>query len=200
MIPHTLIALVPWMMAHGYLLYFVAAVIEGSLVTTAAGVVAGLGFFNIYFVILISIAGDLVGDITYYVIGKYSHNILNSKFFKFFGLHSDKLKEMEDILHIHTTKALVLIKLSPLIGPPGLICVGAVKIRFKKFLKTITIISTIKALLFSAIGFYSAKSYLGLSRFLNHSGYAIAGLVLIVVLIQFLYRKAAKKLSKKLEQ
>ena len=200
MIPHTLTELVPWIITHGYLLFFIAAIIEGSLVSTAAGIVAGLGFFNIFFVILIAVAGDLVGDLAYYFIGRYSSNILNSKFFKFFGLHSEKLEEMKKILHIHTNKALVLIKLSPLIGPPGLICVGAVRIPFKKYFKTTLIISTVKAVLFSVIGFYSAKSYLSISKALSHTSYTIIGFILFIVIIHLLYRKAVRKLSQKLEE
>lgn len=200
MIPHTLTGLVPWIMLHGYTLFFIATVIEGALVTTAAGVVAGLGYFNIFAVIGISIAGDLVGDIAYYFIGRFSENIIHSKFFRFFGFHEERVEEMKKLLHTHTAKALLLIKLSPLIGPPGLISVGAVNVPFRKFLKMTVIISACKAVFFGLVGYFSAQSYVHISKAISHGQYLFIGLILFLVLVQVLYKKAAKRLTKKLEE
>jgi membrane protein DedA with SNARE-associated domain len=199
-IPHTLAGLVPWIIANGYWLFFIAAVIEGSLVTTAAGVVAGLGFFNIFLVFLVSMVADLVGDFIYYFIGRSSRNVLHSKFFRFFGMNAERIKELERIIHTHTTKALLLIKLSPLIGPPGLISVGAVRVPLRKFFKTTLAITACKAVFFGLLGFLSAKSYLGISKFLSHGSYVIIAIAAIVIFIHILYRRFTKRLTDTLEQ
>ena len=197
-VPSTLASLVPWIVGHGYLLFFIAAIIEGSLVTTAAGVVAGLGFFNVFLVMLISTGGDFVGEVVYYAIGRYSHRMLHSKFFRFLGLHDKRIEEMKTLLHKHTNKALLFIKLSPLIGPPGLIAVGTAKVPFKKYLKSTTLISMGKAVFFTLLGFFCAKSYLQISAAVSHGQYFIFALILLVIIVNILYRKGTLRLSKKL--
>jgi membrane protein DedA with SNARE-associated domain len=199
-IPHTLAGLVPWIIANGYWLFFIAAVIEGSLVTTAAGVAAGLGYFNLPLVILISIAGDLVGDLTYYFIGRSSQKILHSKFFRFFGMTPERVEDLERLIHAHTGKSLILIKLSPLIGPPGLITVGAVRVPLRKFFKITLAITAVKAVVFGLLGFVSAKSYLGISKFFNHGAYVIGVIVIVIVTVHILYRRFTKRLADRLQQ
>lgn len=197
MIPHTLAGLVPWVTANGYLLFFIATILEGALVTTAAGVVAGLGSFNLFYVVLISIAGDAVGDVVYYLIGRSSHKILYSRFFRFLGANTARVKEFERLIHAHTNKALVFIKLSPLVGPLGLISVGTVRVPFQKFIKTALVITVIKSLFFGLLGFFSAKSYLEINNLINHGPYIIGIIVLIIIAINILYRRFVSDLAGK---
>lgn len=199
-IPHTLAGLVPWVITNGYWLFFIAAVIEGSLVTTAAGVAAGLGYFSLPLVMLISVAGDLVGDLVYYFIGRSSQTILHSRFFRFFGMTPERVEDLERLIHTHTGKSLILIKLSPLIGPPGLITVGAVRVPFLKFLKITLAITATKAIFFGLLGFVSVKSYLGISKFFSHGSYVIGAIVLMIAIVHLLYRRYTKRLAVTLEK
>jgi len=57
MLALTFTDLVSWIIAHGYFIFFFTALVEGPLVTTAAGVAAALGYYNIIIIVLIAIAG-----------------------------------------------------------------------------------------------------------------------------------------------
>jgi membrane protein DedA with SNARE-associated domain len=191
----TLALLVPWVIAHGYAIFFLAALIEGSLVSTAAGVAAALGFFNVFIIIFISICGDVFADVFYYWIGHRSANVLNSKFFRYIGVTEEKVKKVKDLLHTHVNKSLLLIKLSPFMGPPGLLIVGAVHVPFKKFFKSILIISIIKAFFFVLLGYFSGFAYLQLSKVIANTQSVII-IIAIILVIYFLYKKISADITK----
>ena len=61
-----------WVIAHGYPLMFVAMLIEGPIVTAAATFAVVFGYFNISMIFVLSILGDIVADVIYYIIGYFS--------------------------------------------------------------------------------------------------------------------------------
>ena len=195
----TIATLVPWLIAHGYAVFFIAALIEGSLVSTAAGVVAALGFFNIFTVIFISLMGDVVGDLIYYGIGYKIKNSLNSKFLKYLGVTEERVQKTRELLHTHVNKSLILIKLSPFLGPPGLLIVGAVHVPFKKYFKTIVTISLIKALFFSLLGYFSGVAYLTLSKTVSSAERIIVPITIFIFLVYFLYKLITDRIVKKFQ-
>ncbi len=197
---HTLAFLVPWIIAHGYFLFFVLALIEGSLVSTAAGVVAGLGYFNIFIVIAISISGDIVADVIYFAIGHYGRSIKKNRFTSWIGLSERRIEGVSKFLHSNTRKSLLFIKLSPLVGPPGLIATGALGVPFKKFFKIILIISVIKGFFFSILGFLSARTYIELSKFIAHNTYILLVISGCIITIYILYKKFTTNLADKFKQ
>ena len=195
----TFIALVPWIIAHGYFLFLIAATIEGSLVTTAAGVACALGYYNIFIIILLSVLGDVIGDLVYYFIGYHSRRVLVSPFFKRFGLTDERITKIEGRLHRNTYNTLILIKLSPLIGPPGLILVGASHIPFKKFFKAALVVTLPKCLFFALIGFFAGNAYIELSKKVETHQYVFFLIGGFLLGVYFLYQYFAKRAAKKLE-
>lgn len=192
----SLAILVPWVIAHGYAIFFLAALIEGSMVSTAAGVASALGYFNIFIIIILSILGDVVADVLYYVIGYKSRNVLNSNFFRYIGVTELRINKVKNLLHTHVNKSLILIKLSPFMGPPGLLIVGAVNVPFKKYFKAILIISVFKALFFTLLGFFSGFVYLRLSKIITNTQ-SILWVLIFIILVYFLYGEITSKTTEK---
>jgi membrane protein DedA with SNARE-associated domain len=59
-----------FLIAYGGAVILPLAVIEGPLVTVMTGVLSSEGYFSWYGVLCLLIAGDLVGDLLYYAIGR----------------------------------------------------------------------------------------------------------------------------------
>lgn len=196
---NTLALLVPWIIAHGYFIFFFTALIEGPLISTAAGVAVSLGYFNIFAILALSMFGNLFADLLFYGIGYKSKKIVNSTFFKYMGITEAHVERVSKLLHSHTTKSLVFIKLSPFMAPPGLIIVGLVHIPFRKFFKAVLIISTIQAFFFVLLGFFSGFAYLGLSKIIAHTQSIILTIIFVASVI-FLYRKITNSVTKELEK
>lgn len=108
---NTLASLVPWIIAHGYIIFFLVALIEGPLISMAAGVALALGHFNIVIIIILSMFGNLFADILFYSIGHYSRNIFKSNIFKRIGITESYVLRVKELLHTHTKKSLLFIKL-----------------------------------------------------------------------------------------
>ncbi len=187
-----------WVIAHGYLLFFVACFIEGPIVTTAAGVAVALGYFNIFFIIGVSVLGDLAADCVYYAIGYFGGAHLISRYGSKMGLTPVRVEKMTNLLHGHLNKTMVLVKVSPLIPIPGLILIGSVRAPIKKFVRASLLITLPKSILFAMLGFYFAKAYQQLGGLIKNSEYALFGIVIVFFLIYFAYNKFASSVTKEL--
>ena len=195
----TLTALVPWIISHGYFLFFIACIIEGPIVTAAAGVTAALGYYNIIIIILISIAGDLVADTIYYCIGYYSRGLLIERYGHHFGATKERMEKIGKMVHKHFKKTMLIIKLSPIIPVPGLIAIGASKAPLRKFIQMSLLVTVPRSIFFALLGFYSGKTYIYLTDTITSSSYAAGGIILVVVIIYFVYKAINSQITKKVE-
>jgi membrane protein DedA with SNARE-associated domain len=192
----TLTALVPWVIAHGYFIFYVAAVIEGTLVTTAAGIASGFGYFNIVIIILIAIAGDLTADVVYYFIGYHSRSLILERYGHHFGVTKERLEKISGMVHKNFGKTMFIIKISPFIPIPGLIAIGASRVSLRKFIEMSLLITAPKAIFFALLGFYSGKTYIYLTDTINNGYYAAGGLILVIFIIYFTYQKITSRVTK----
>ena len=192
--------LVPWIVSHGYFIFLIIAIIEGPIVTVAAGIAAALGYLNIFIIIFLAIAGDVGGDILYYGLGKMLHNFIRSPFFKYIGFTDEKFTKVESLLHKNIWKTVFIVKMSPLIGPVGLVMIGAVKAPFKKFFETALYVGVPKSIFFALVGFYAGQVYIDLSQKLVNKEHTIAGIIIVIGVIYVTYRKVAEIIARRLER
>jgi len=193
-------SLVPWVINHGYLLFFIVAVIEGPLVTAAGGVAAALGYYNIYLIILLAVAGDVGGDFFYYSIGALSNKSIKSGRLNFLGITRKRVEYVEKLLHKRTGRAVLIVKLTPVLGPIGLLILGAVKAPFKKLIKVALSVAIPKSAIYALLGFYSAAAYVYLDRTISRGQNALLAVAAIALLIYLLVQKITALMAKKLEE
>ncbi|MFA5936607.1 MAG: VTT domain-containing protein [Candidatus Paceibacterota bacterium] len=192
----TLTALVPWVIAHGYFIFFIIAVIEGTLITVAAGIAAGLGHFNIIIIILIAIAGDLTADVVYYFLGYHSRILILERYGHHFGITKERIEKIGTMVHQHFKKTMLVVKLSPFIPVPGLIAIGASHIPIRKFIGMSLLITAPKSIFFALLGFYSGKTYIYLSNSITNGTYIVGGIILFIAVIYLVYQKITSKITK----
>lgn len=190
---------VTWIGAHGYLLLFLALLIEGPVVTAAASFLAALGQLNIVAVFFLAILGDLGADILYYAIGYFTRLFLVERFGYLAGMTKERVKIIQDHLERHAGKTILAIKLAPLIPGPGLAVVGASHYSPKKFAAISALITLPKVIFFMIVGYYFGSLYDRLERYLNYGGYLIVLAIIAIFTLRYLYGKLAKKISKNIE-
>lgn len=200
--PHStdLAILVPWVINHGYLIFTIFAIIEGPLITIAAGVASSLGYFNIFIILALALVGDIGGDFFYYGIGYVSHNVIHSPFFRFLGLNEKWIEKVQKLLHNHTTRAVILIKISPVIGPLGIITIGATRIKFRKFIKSALYVAIPKSLFFALLGYYSGQTYLELNKVIAKGQDAAPWIIIFLLIIYIIYTMIMKRVAKEIEE
>ncbi|HHH53119.1 MAG TPA: hypothetical protein ENK91_05635, partial [Bacteroidetes bacterium] len=174
------------------------AFIEGPFITLAGGIAAALGYYDILIILGLAIIGDVGGDALYYAIGSYNNKILKSKFFRLIGINDTKISKIETLVHGHIRKAVLLVKLSPVLGPVGQIVIGTTRADFTKFFTTSFVLGTIKTSFFALLGFYSVKTYINIDKTIANTQYSILGILIFSTLIYFLYKRFKTLILKKI--
>jgi len=187
---------VQWVVQNGYLLFFIAMVIEGPIVTAAGAFAAALGFFDIWTITVLSILANLIPDLIYYAIGYWGREQLVLKYGHRVGLTKARLAVAEKLIEKHAGKSLIAIKLIPLLATPGLIAAGIARMDVKKFALWSIAITVPSSALYLVLGYYFGAVYGPIDHYLHIGGYLIAGAIVVVVFVIYLQRKYSRRLIK----
>lgn len=188
-----------WVKSAGYFLMFIAMVIEGPVITSAAAFAAALGYFNIFIIFLLSIAGDLVGDYIYYGVGYFGRVKFVEKYGHRIGLTEQRLKHMERLIKEHPKKTLAAIKLAPLLPAPGLMMIGAVRMPVRRYTWITFIVALPKTIIFMALGYYFGAAYDHFAQILQNGEYFILAAIALTVIVFYGYKKLSGVISTRLE-
>lgn len=188
-----------WARGAGYFLMFIAMVVEGPVITSAAAFGAALGYFNIFIVFLLSIAGDLVGDFIYYGVGYFGRVRFVEKYGHKVGLTEKRLKHMERLIKTHPKKTLTAIKLAPMLPAPGLMMIGATRMPFGKYTWMTLLVALPKTILFMLLGYYFGSTYDRFSALFQNGEYFILAAIAGTVVIFYGYKQLSARLATRLE-
>jgi membrane protein DedA with SNARE-associated domain len=179
-----------------YSVIFLLFILEGPILNYVAAFAASLGAFNVFIILGLAIAGNVIGDVIYYYVGKFGkHALAKKRITKM--LESNKIKKIEDRLKTWPGRTLAIIKLVPPLTPPGLLLAGVVNMPFKKYLMYSIIISAISCTFFTLLGYFSGKFFYLIYSQIKYWPY-VAGITIALILIGwFIVRYVNKKLSKK---
>lgn len=182
-----------WVIHNGYPLMFLAMCIEGPTVTAAATFAASLGYFNPYFVFILSILGDVLPDMIYYSIGRWGSFGFVEKFGHKFGLTDARIEKLEKDIKNHEGKTVTALKYTPVLCTPGLMLVGAMKMQLRKYLGFVILVTLQKTLTFMALGYFFGQAY-------NIGKYIKFGAILpfIIIVGYFVFIFGYKRISEKI--
>lgn len=189
-----------WVIGHGYSLMFVLMLIEGPAVTAAGAFTAVLGYFNIWIVFLLSILGNLIPDVIYYLIGFWGREKLIDKYGRYFRIKPEMIAYLEKLIHKNLAKALIVIKLVPLLATPGLIITGVVRAELKKYIIWSIIITVPSSVFFLIIGYYFGNAYDSIAHYLDYGEYLALIAIALFFIISYVWKKIAGRLAEKLER
>lgn len=189
-----------WVVHHGYILMFVAMLIEGPIITSAAAFAVALGYFDLTAVFFLSLAGDLVADLIYYAIGYVGRKGLAERWGHKVGLTTARMEHMERLLTQHTVKTIVVLKLTPVLPTPGLMLTGAMRIPVKKFTIICLLITLPKTIIFMLLGYYSGYLFHSSSSLVRHADWVLFGIGALLVLASIVNNKLSAKIGKKIER
>lgn len=189
-----------WIINYGYLALFLGMIFEGPAITILAAFAASFGYFDITVVYVISFFGDWITDIFYYALGYWGRGKILERYGNKIGITEERLERIEKVLKRHSIKGLAIIKLIPVVPTIGLITAGAIRMPFKKFLFTVTMVIFGTSTTYTIIGYFFGHAYKNILRVINNAGIAIVISIVVGGLVYYLYRKAKKKLSQLLEK
>ena len=181
-----------------YLLIFILMIIEGPLITTASALAASMGYLNIYLIIIMSLFGDITGDVIHYYVGHYFRKKIIEGYVKNKGIKESSIKKLEGKIHNNLWKSVFLIKITPPLSTPGLLLVGASRLNFSRFI-LVSIITTLPLTIFyTTLGYYFGFAIKGVLNYLSMGEYILFFIILFLGMSYFLYKYMYKQITKRL--
>jgi membrane-associated protein len=173
-----------------YAILFLIAVIEGPIVSVAAGILVKLGDMHFLPVYLSLMAGDITGDILWYVLGATAGTKFIRRFGKYFSLTDAHIKRVTDIFRDHTYKILMISKLTTGLGfaPLVLFTAGLAGVSFRTYLCVNMLGQLAWSGLLIGIGYFFGHTYSLLNTgFEKLSLIAVSALITAVILRYGMY-------------
>jgi membrane protein DedA with SNARE-associated domain len=180
-----------------YLILLPITVVEGPIVTVIASFLASLGFLNVFIVYGVSVAGDVIGDIGWYWLGRLGRHTIIPRFGHYFGITEERLLYAEEHYKNHLVKTIFFGKFTDVPNLAILITAGATKTDFRKYLSFVLLAEIIKQPIFVVIGYYFGQSYVSIQKIFNNVYKAVAVVLAAVIIFFIIYRYVAKRLHAK---
>lgn len=178
--PLTLESFIALLSAWGYAILLPLAIAEGPMVGVLAGFLVSLGQMGWFVVFIVLFAGDLIGDIIYYLLGRWGHGPWAYRLAARFGASPERLATLEEAFHRHSIKILLINK-TQAIGSVVLYYAGAVRMPLLRFVWVNSIATVPKVLLFMVVGYYFGESYRLVDQLLSYAGLATLAVPLLLL-------------------
>ena len=173
--------------SYKYVILFPLAVFEGPVTTLTAGFLSHIGIFNIFLAYFIIVCGDIVGDATFYLLGRSGSNIINKYGYKI-GITEDKIIKSRNYFNDNRKKALVFSKILHGVGFTGLIIAGSLKIPYRKFFPVCFSVTLIQTFILITVGSFLGRAYTLMGQYLSYYD-SITLFIVTLILIIFFFKK-----------
>lgn len=171
--------------AHGLILLFPIAVLEGPIVTVIAAWLARDGLMNITAVYAVCVMADLVGDGVFYWLGRHG---LSPAFQRRLGLSPNRRRVLKAHFRTRGARIVILGKLTHSAGLAVLLAAGASRMKFGPFLIWNLLATLPKTLVFLLIGYLFGGAASRVESWIGKASLAAAALVISALLIWLIQR------------
>ncbi len=165
---------------------FVLNFLEGSIITLGAGLSLPATGLNFSVALTVLMIADIVSDITYYLIGRSSSAVLESKYAKYVGINHHRLAVVKGYYDKHGKVTLFFAKMSDVLAMPAIVLAGVSEMRLPTFLTMSIATSILKGVTLFTAGYLLSDSVS--TQGVESVVHLISGLcVLVVTILMFKY-------------
>ena len=189
-----------WLIKYGYLVMFLAMLLEGPAVNATAALGASQGHFNVFIVFALSFFANFLPDVLYYLLGTWAGQWMLDKFGARIGIPSNRRERASVLIENNMAKWLLFIKTIPLISPPGLAVMGALGVSIRRFIWWDMAVVALTSAVFTILGYYSGEGYGLLSGAFGYGPLWLALILVMFVVVSFAYSRVARRYTRKMQQ
>lgn len=157
-------AITPFLYAHRYIFAFLGALTEGTNIMLLGGFLYKLGLFKFWNILAVLFAGYFINGYSWYAIGRFGGRKILEKWGPRFFLSEKRIKKLEEYFEKHTTKTLIITRITYGISSWVFIIAGIFKTKLRKFSWCNLTASVIWVLMMFVIGYGFGASYELLSK------------------------------------
>jgi membrane-associated protein len=179
---------------YGYWIMLPLMIIEGPVVTIISAMLASLGAFNVFVVLVLSVAGDMIGDIILYGLGhKYGMDFVRSVG-KYMGITEKLVLRMEKYFAQHGGKTIFAVKSTTGLCWATFVAAGIVKMDFKKFVRYSFLGGVVWSSFLVAMGYFYGYLWREIKQTIEWIGWVVflAAMLTFAVITFYKGRKAKK--------
>ncbi len=169
--------------AHGSIILLPLAIVEGPIVTVVAAFLASQGYLNLVAVYVVVVAADIIGDVLFYLVGRFGKQLLLDRWGHYVGITPPRLLQLEDHFHRHGGKTLLLAKVTHSLGFAALLGAGASHMHFGMFIWYNVVGTLPKSLIFLLIGYLLGYAYLQVNSYIV--GYSLLVFVVAAIAVSY---------------
>lgn len=177
----------------GYPTMFVIMILEGPAMTMLGAFLASLGFFNIFIVFFLSVLGDILGDIIFYLTGYYGGSGILKKAERFLRIDPETIAKLQKLFLNHGRKTIFYVKSTTGLCWITFIAAGAFKMKFKDFLFSSFWGGIFWSTLLSVIGVSFGYAFEKINVYIKYAGILIFTSAVIFYISLILYKKYQSK-------
>ncbi len=181
---------------YGYIVLFLGVVAEGEIFPLAAGWLTIDGTINIYWSILISFVGVVIGDILWFKMGQKWGRPLVDRFGKYIWLKQSKIEALQKHFSENGKKTLFITKFIYSFGHSSILVAGMANMNFREFIKVDIAAGFLWSVLFISLGRLLGESFTLISDWLKNITLAVIAVVVILLIAQTLLRKKLGRVVK----
>lgn len=170
-------------------------IIEGPVATLISAMLASLGAFNIFIVLALSIAGDMIGDIILYGLGyKFGMGFVR-RIGKYVGITESVVLRMEKYFTNHGGKTIFAVKSTTGLCWATFTAAGIARMDFKKFVAYSFLGGVAWSSFLAVMGYFYGYLWREIKQTIEWIGWIIFVAAIITFTLITLYKKwQAKKL------
>lgn len=168
-------------------------IVEGPIATMTASFLASLGIFNWLFVFLLSILGDMVGDILLYGIGFYGGQPIAQRFIKFLKIKRSIVKNIENKFLRNGAQIIFYVKTTTGLSWVTFILAGTIKMPFKKFVLFSFLGGVIWSGMLVGLGYFFGYAAETIDKYIKFAGWMIFLVAFLLILYIVTIRKRRAK-------
>jgi membrane protein DedA with SNARE-associated domain len=183
---------------YGYFVMLPLMIVEGPVATIIAAMLASLGAFNVFVVLLFSILGDIIGDVILFGLGYHYGMGFVRRVGKYMGITEKLVMRMEKYFAAHGGKTIFAVKSTTGLCWATFVAAGIVKMDFKKFVRYSIMGGIIWSGFLVAMGYFYGYLWRELKFYIAQAGWIIFGVAIVSIVIINLYKmREAKELLEK---
>lgn len=173
----------------GYPTMFLVMIAEGPIITIIAAFLASLNYFNVFLVFLLSLLGDIVGDIIFYLIGYHGGSRVLEKAEKILKIKSTTVEKLKNLFTNHGQKTIFAVKSTTGLCWITFIAAGSVKMDLKKFLGASFLGGIVWSSFLVISGFFFGYAFEKINDYIRSAGLLIAASAIGFFTLITLYKK-----------
>lgn len=158
--------------------------VPGETMLIAAAVFAGSGHMNIALVIVVAVAGAVIGDNIGFAVGHFGGRPLVERFGRYVFLTPARLDQAEEYFNDHGGKIVTIARFIEGLRQLNGLLAGIVGMHWAKFLGFNALGAVLWVCTWSALGFFAGENIVEIyAAFERYKWYVIAAIVVIVAVL-----------------